>query len=112
MEDNEDARESLRTVLEVDGHEVEAVADGHAATEAVGRLEPDIVLIDIGLPDMDGYELARRLRAMPGATRRRLVAVTGYGRPEDRQRALQAGFDAYLIKPVEAERLASLVARL
>jgi CheY-like chemotaxis protein len=103
VEDNDDARETLRTLLEGAGHEVCESTDGQAALEAAARFAPDAVVIDIGLPRLDGYELARRLRQRGVATR--LVALTGYGRTEDKQRAQEAGFDAHLVKPVTLDEL-------
>jgi len=73
---------------------------------------PDVVLIDIGLPDMDGYEVARRLRSALNGRRIGLVALTGFGQPEDQRRAFDAGFDAHLVKPVSAERLKQVIAEL
>jgi signal transduction histidine kinase len=106
VEDNADAREVLRTALALDGHEVHEAADGCDGLEAALRLVPDVVLLDVGLPGLDGYEVARRIRAEPTGARMRLVALTGYGQAGDRQRALEAGFDVHLVKPVTPERLA------
>jgi PAS domain S-box-containing protein len=108
IEDNDDAREMLRNLLRMFGHEVHEACDGARGLEEARRLRPDAALIDIGLPGMDGYEVARRIRAdLPGA---RLVALTGYGQPEDRERALAAGFDAHLVKPVDPDQLQRLLA--
>jgi PAS domain S-box-containing protein len=108
VEDNDDAREMLRNLLHLFGHEVHEACDGASGVEQARRLRPDAVLIDIGLPGMDGYEVARRIRAaVPGA---RLVALTGYGQPEDRERALAAGFDVHLVKPVDPDQLQRLLA--
>ena len=107
VEDNDDAREMLRNLLHLFGHEVHEACDGTSAIEQARRLRPDAALIDIGLPGIDGYEVARRIRAdVPGA---RLVALTGYGQPEDRERALAAGFDVHLVKPVDPEQLERLL---
>jgi PAS domain S-box-containing protein len=111
IEDNADARQSLRTLLEHDGHRVEEAADGAGGLARAEATQPDIVLIDIGLPTMDGYEVARRLRAVRG-TRPILVAITGYGQADDRRRALEAGFDAHLTKPVSPDHLADVLATL
>ena len=108
VEDNEDAREMLRLMLGLAGHEVHDATDGPAGLEAALRLRPDIALIDVGLPGFDGYELARRLRAAVGASIH-LVALTGYGQPEDRRRAQEAGFDAHLVKPIDQERLRAAI---
>jgi CheY-like chemotaxis protein len=109
VEDNADARDAMRALLEVSGHRVEIAADGPSGIELARRVRPDVTLVDIGLPGVDGYEVARRLRADGGAGLR-LVALTGYGQPEDRARALDAGFDAHLVKPVEAEDLNRVLA--
>src|SRR5262249_19974767 len=91
VEDNEDARDALRALLEVSGHRVEVAADGPSGIELARQVRPDVTLVDIGLPGIDGYEVARTLRAERGDALR-LVALTGYGQPEDRRRALDAGF--------------------
>jgi signal transduction histidine kinase len=110
VEDNEDARESLRVLLEIMGHEVHEAADGESGIAAALRLQPDFVVVDIGLPRLDGYEVARRLRAaIPHVG---LVALSGYGREEDKQRAKDAGFDAHLLKPADPERLQAEMERL
>ena len=103
IEDNLDARQALRMLLETVGHEVHEASDGEAGVAAALRLAPDLVLVDIGLPILDGYEVARRLKA---ANRNlRLIALTGYGRDEDKKRSQEAGFDAHLLKPVSIDRL-------
>jgi signal transduction histidine kinase/ActR/RegA family two-component response regulator len=109
IEDNADARQSLRTLLEQDGHRVDDAADGPSGLDRAETTRPDIVLIDIGLPRMDGYEVARRIRARRG-TAPILVAITGYGRADDRRLSLEAGFDAHLTKPVTPEQLAQVLA--
>jgi signal transduction histidine kinase len=109
VEDNDDARESLRRLLEFTGHRVGVAADGAAGLAAALVSKPEVVLIDIGLPKMDGYEVARRIRATAGDWRPFLVALTGYGLPEDRGRALDAGFDAHLVKPVDHSALEALL---
>jgi len=101
VDDNEDAANSLATLLKLGGHETASV---YTATDALVRaaaFKPDVVLLDIGLPGMDGYEVAQQMRELPGLKDIRLVAVTGYGRSEDRLRAREAGFDDHLVKPVE-----------
>jgi PAS domain S-box-containing protein len=111
VEDNSDGREMLRTMLEVQGHEVHEAAEGRSAIERALMLRPDAAIIDIGLPGMDGYAVAARIRANEAGHRRmRLIALTGYGSEEDRRRAAEAGFDVHLTKPVEPERLALLLA--
>ncbi len=112
VEDNPDARETLRRMLELSGHRVRVAADGLSALEAVRQAAPEIALIDLGLPQMDGYELARRIHAEYDAARRPyLVALTGYGLPEDRSRTREAGFDLHLVKPVDAATLAAALER-
>ena len=112
VEDNADARDMLRTMLELDGHLVYEAGDGAAGAEAIVSLRPDIAFVDIGLPGVDGYEVARRLRADARASRTKLVALTGYGQPEDARRARKAGFDLHLIKPVDPAILGTVLARL
>jgi two-component system, sensor histidine kinase len=109
IEDNVDAREMLRMALELDGHRVETAADGTSGVEAALRTTPDVVLVDIGLPGLDGYAVARRLRAALGH-RVTLVALTGYGQSEDRRRTAEAGFDAHLVKPVDPDVLTRALA--
>jgi signal transduction histidine kinase len=104
VEDNADARETLRKLLELQGHRVRVAAEGHAALEAMRAAPPEVALVDIGLPGMDGYEIARRVRA-DGGRRIILIALTGYGLPEDRRRTAEAGFDLHLVKPVDYEKL-------
>jgi PAS domain S-box-containing protein len=101
VDDNADAAETLALLLRLNGHDVQTALDGPAAVEAARAFQPDVALLDIGLPGMDGYEVARRLRREPGLKDVRLVAVTGYGREEDRLRSREAGFDHHLTKPVE-----------
>jgi CheY-like chemotaxis protein len=111
VEDNADARDALRMLLELDGHTVEAAAEGTEALDLIHAKDPDIALVDIGLPGIDGYEVARRARARNGK-RPLLIALTGYGQPEDRRRATEAGFDALLVKPVDPSALTDLMATL
>jgi len=110
VEDNRDARDMLRTLLQTAGHEVHEASDGRQGVSAALRLRPDVALIDLGLPEMDGYEVARQIRAVDEGRRIMLVAVTGYGSPEDRERSLMAGFDLHLVKPVDPELLAGVLA--
>jgi PAS domain S-box-containing protein len=109
VEDNRDAAESLAMLLELHGHRVRAVGDAWAALEAASAEPPDVALVDIGLPGMDGYELARRLRASGGPPVPLLVALTGYGLERDKERAAAAGFDAHLVKPVDLDELRRLL---
>jgi CheY-like chemotaxis protein len=112
VEDNADAAQTLGALLRLDGHEVQIEHSGPAGLAAARRLRPDVVFCDIGLPGMDGYELARALRADPGLGRPLLVAVTGYATEADQQRTAQAGFDHHFAKPVELARLNALFASL
>src|SRR4051812_6320948 len=107
IEDMDDARQSLRLLLEKEGHRVHTASDGTSGLAALLQLQPDIALIDIGLPELDGYEVARRARA--AGVRARLVAITGYGLAEDKSRAVEAGFDAHLTKPAATEVLLELI---
>ena len=105
VEDSDDARELVTMWLEMAGHKVESAGDGHSGLELALANRPDAALVDIGIPGMDGYELAKSLRAAETDYHVHLIAVTGYGRPEDKARALDAGFDAYLVKPVDGKML-------
>jgi PAS domain S-box-containing protein len=105
VEDSADARQSLRLLLEMAGHEVEACEDGPSGLARLQAFRPDVALIDLGLPGMDGYTVAREARGRPETRAIRLVAVTGYGQAEDRRRALAAGFDLHVTKPVDASML-------
>jgi len=111
IEDNDDARQSLRALLEHEGHRVAETADGTSGLNRDETMRPDIVLIDIGLPGLDGYEVARRIRARRG-TNPILVAITGYGQIDDQRRSLAAGFDAHLTKPVSPDQLTGLLGTL
>jgi two-component system CheB/CheR fusion protein len=110
VEDNLDAALTLVDLLEIWGYEVRAAHDGLSAVEAVPEFQPDVVLLDIGLPGIDGYEVARRLRRRPELGGLLIVAVTGYGQDGDRQRAREAGCDHHLVKPVDLEILRRLLA--
>jgi PAS domain S-box-containing protein len=105
VDDNLDAAESLSALLGLLGHDVRIASDGSAALTAAAEFRPDVVLCDIGLPRMDGYQVVAALRAQPRFATTRFVALTGYGRDEDRRRSLAAGFDAHLVKPVELAKL-------
>jgi signal transduction histidine kinase/CheY-like chemotaxis protein len=110
VEDNEDARESLRLVLERQGYVVTCAGDGPAGVQAFRHARPDVVLVDVGLPGFDGYEVARRIRSEPAGGGMLLVALTGYGQPQDRREAEDAGFDLHVVKPVDPRRLFDLLA--
>ncbi|HET9594749.1 MAG TPA: response regulator [Anaeromyxobacteraceae bacterium] len=110
VDDSADIRETLRQLLELEGHAVAEAEDGPRGVELIRAQPPDVALIDIGLPGLDGYAVARQVRVLAPATR--LVAMTGYGRPEDRRLALDAGFDAHVVKPVHFDELSRLLAGL
>jgi two-component system CheB/CheR fusion protein len=112
VDDNEDSVTMLRTLLELHGHQVRVVLDGPSGLTAARDLRPDIALLDIGLPGMNGYELAQRIRQEPGLEHVVLVAQTGYGQPADRERAREAGFTHHLLKPVDVQALLALLAEL
>jgi signal transduction histidine kinase/PAS domain-containing protein len=112
VDDNADAAHLLATALEVLGCATQIAHDGPSAIAAAESFEPELALLDIGLPVMDGYELARRFRAMKSTVRTRLVAITGYGQDTDRDRSRDAGFDEHLVKPVALETIRALVAAL
>ena len=111
IEDDEDARDSLAELLRLDDHDVIVASNGADGVASASSSAPDFVLVDIGLPDIDGYEVARRLRGNPATSRLRIVAVTGYGMQEDRRSALAAGFDEHLAKPVALESLKALLSK-
>jgi CheY-like chemotaxis protein len=109
VDDNVDTAEAVAEFATLLGHQVAIASNGLAALELAGQFRPDIALIDIGLPQMNGYELARRLRGLPEMAAVPLVAITGYAREEDRQAALAAGFNLHLAKPIEPARLEKLL---
>jgi signal transduction histidine kinase/ActR/RegA family two-component response regulator len=110
VDDNRDAADSLAMILEMSGTQVAVAYDGAQALVLIEEETPDVVLMDIGMPVMDGYEVARRIRSTPGGERFRLVALTGWGQADDKQRALETGFDEHLTKPVDPAVLAELLA--
>jgi signal transduction histidine kinase/ActR/RegA family two-component response regulator len=109
VEDNQDAAESLKSVLELEGHEVHLAFTGPAGVAAARQLQPEVVLCDLGLPGMDGFAVAAALRQEPATAATRLIAVTGYGQEEDRHHCQEAGFDEHLVKPVDFEQLERLL---
>jgi PAS domain S-box-containing protein len=111
-DDNRDACDSLEMLLSFEGHEVRVAYDGDSALATLAEFRPDLALLDIGMPKMNGYELAAEIRKQPWGERIRLVAVTGWGQANDRQRALDAGFDAHFVKPVELTELQKFCASI
>lgn len=111
VDDNIDHADSIATLLRLDGHEVHAVYGGLEAIDAVASVHPDIVLLDIGMPGLNGYETARRIRAGGKAAGIKLIAFSGWGQPRDRELSLEAGFDHHLVKPVEPAELQRLLAQ-
>jgi PAS domain S-box-containing protein len=112
VDDNVDSADSMAVLLRIAGHQTATANSGPAAIEVALALQPDVLLLDIGLPGMDGYEVARRLRSMAQTRNVMLIAVTGYGQPEDHRRSQEAGFDHHLIKPVELETVKQILSSL
>jgi CheY-like chemotaxis protein len=110
VDDNRDSAESLATLLRLIGNDVRTAHDGQQALQVAADYRPNLVLLDIGLPVHNGYEVARRLRTDPRYGPAVLVALTGYGSDEDRRRSLSAGFDHHMVKPVDFESLRTLLA--
>jgi signal transduction histidine kinase len=111
-DDNRDAADTMAVLLEVMGHEVRYVHDGEAAVLEATSFEPDVVLLDIGMPKLNGYEACRKIRAQPGTSSMKIIAVTGWGQPEDRLSSEDAGFDHHLVKPVDPVELGELIGAL
>lgn len=111
IEDNVDAAQSLADILELSGHRVRLAYDGTTGIQMAVELKPEVVLCDIGLPDVNGYEVARKLRGDPSLRSTRLIAVTGYAQYSDKQKAMDAGFDAHLTKPPDLDKLNKLLAK-
>ena len=112
VDDNRDAAETLAMMLRLQGHEVRVTHDGPAAIELAGSYQPEMIFLDLGMPGMDGYEVARRIRQHGDLKNVALAALTGWGQPEDRRRTMEAGFDHHLVKPVELKVLESLLNEL
>ena len=110
VEDSADSREMLRAALEIAGHQVFVAEDGPRGIEEASTVRPDAVLLDLGLPGLDGYEVARRLRHAPGGQDMLIVALSGYGRQEDKERSRQSGFDFHLVKPVDPSAVERILA--
>ena len=109
VDDNRDSAERMAMLLRLRGHEVAVAHDAQRAIELAAEIEPAVVLLDIGLAEMDGFEVCRRLRAQ-GMEDAQIIAMTGYGQERDRQRSMEAGFDAHTVKPVAIEDIATLLA--
>jgi CheY-like chemotaxis protein len=109
VDDNQDSATSLAMLLRLQGHEVRIANDGPRAIEHTAELRPDMVLLDLGMPGMDGYETAKRIRQLPDATQIKIVALTGWGQEEDRRRTASAGFDHHLVKPIDLQSIEALL---
>lgn len=110
VDDNRDAADSLALLLELSGYQVATAADGYSALTAARGFRPEVVLLDIGLPGLDGYAVVQRLRQDPDTRSAHVIAISGYGGEEQRERSRQAGFDLHLVKPVDPEFLQRLLA--
>jgi two-component system CheB/CheR fusion protein len=110
IEDNRDAANSLRTLLQLLGHDVQVAHTGPEGVAAAAERRPDVVISDIGLPGFDGFEVARRIRHLPGMEEALLLALSGYGSEEDRRRSREVGFDYHLVKPADPTHLQHLLA--
>ena len=112
VDDNRDAADTCSALLELSGHSVRTAYTGHEALAIAAKTRPHVVLTDIGLPDIDGYEVAAKIKAAPWGRRTALVAVTGWGQESDKQRAFSAGFSHHLTKPIDPDTLESLLQSL
>jgi len=112
VDDNVDAADAMTASLRMEGHEAQVAYDGETALQEARRFKPNAVLLDIALPGMSGLDVARSLRSLPETQHALLIALSGYGQLEDRQRSLEAGLDDHLIKPVDPSTLSSLFAAL
>jgi CheY-like chemotaxis protein len=112
VDDNVDAAESLAMMLRIMGNDVHLAHDGQAAVEAAKKLRPDLILLDIGMPKLNGYEACRRIRGQLSGRQPAIVALTGWGQEEDKRRSSEAGFDHHLVKPIEPAALVKLLAGL
>ena len=112
MDDNRDSADSLGMLLRIMGNDIRTAYDGQQGLEVAGEFRPDVVLLDIGLPKLDGYEACRRIREQPWGKGVVLIAVTGWGQEEDRRRSHEAGFDRHLVKPVDPGALMRMLTEL
>jgi len=111
VDDNVDSTHILQMILNLEGHDTHVARDGNEALLVAAGVMPDVVILDIGLPGLSGYDVARELRARPEHAATFLIALTGYGQDDDRRRSAEAGFDVHLVKPVEPEMLRDLLAQ-
>lgn len=109
VDDNHDSAESLARLLQLMGHEIAIAYDGLSAMDSAQAFLPEVVLLDVGLPGLDGYEVARRIRAEPWGKTMTLIAATGWGQAEDRRRSRAAGFDYHMVKPVDLDELGKVL---
>ena len=109
MDDNADAAITTQVLLEMRGHEVQTAVDGPSGIKAAQIFKPEVILLDIGLHGMDGYEVARRLRTLPETKKVLLIALSGYGQAEDLRKSKEAGFDYHLLKPADTNQLQALI---
>jgi CheY-like chemotaxis protein len=109
VDDNRDNAESLARLLQLMGHEIAIAYDGLSAVDSAAAFHPAVILLDLGLPGLDGYEVARRIRAQPGGNDMMLIAATGWGAADDRRRSREAGFDHHMVKPVDLDELEKML---
>jgi len=109
VDDNRDAALSLATLLRLQGHDVQMANDGRSAIEVARSIRPNVIFLDLGMPEMDGFEVARAICRVPELSQAKLVALTGWGQPEDRRRTAEAGFIHHLVKPVELRAIDELM---
>jgi DNA-binding response OmpR family regulator len=112
VDDNRDSADSLAMMLRIMGNEIRTAYDGEEAVAAAGEFRPDVVLLDIGLPKLNGYEACRHIREQPWSKSVVLIAMTGWGQEEDRRRSQEAGFDKHMVKPVDPQALMNLLREL
>src|SRR5690606_3935302 len=108
-DDNQDSATSLALILEILGHEVRTAGDGLEAVETAADFRPHAILLDIGMPNLNGYEACRRIREQPWGSQATIIAITGWGQAEDRRKSFEAGFNYHLVKPVDPDTLIELI---